>query len=61
MIEGFVAVREKTGKTLAKEWRVPILFQMTPEANYSEIKAPWQLNATKRTTTKPLLASVFLA
>ena len=42
---------KKTGKTLPKEWRVPILFQMVPERNYSEIKARWQLNATKDITT----------
>ena len=42
---------KKTGKTLAKEWRVPILFQMVPEANYSEIKARWQLNTSKDITT----------
>ena len=29
----------KTGKTLEKEWRVPIIFQMVPKANMSEIKA----------------------
>ena len=40
----------KTGKTLEKEWRVPIIFQMVPAANMSEIKARWQLNAKKDIT-----------
>ena len=42
---------KKTGKTLEKEWRVPIIFQMIPMANYSEIKARWQLNKEKDITT----------
>ena len=40
----------KTGKTLEKEWRVPIIFQMVPKANMSEIKARWQLSASKDIT-----------
>ena len=40
----------KTGKTLEKEWRVPIIFQMIPKANYTEIKARWQLNKEKDIT-----------
>ena len=41
----------KTGKTLQNEWRVPIIFQMIPKANYSEVKARWQLSAKKDITT----------
>ena len=41
----------KTGKTLQNEWRVPIIFQMIPKANYSEVKARWQLSAQKDITT----------
>ncbi len=40
----------KTGQTLPKEWRVPILFQMVPKANYTEVKSRWQLNADKDIT-----------
>ncbi len=41
---------KKTGKTLEKEWRVPIIFQMVPAKQYSEVKARWQLNAEKDIT-----------
>ena len=41
----------KTGNTLEKEWRVPIIFQMIPEANYTEIKTRWQMNKDKDITT----------
>ena len=36
-----------TGQTLQKEWRTPIIFQMVPKANYSEVKARWQLSSNK--------------
>ena len=41
---------KKTGKTLEKEWRVPIIFQMIPVKYYSEVKARWQLNSEKDIT-----------
>ena len=41
---------KKTGKTLEKEWRVPIIFQMIPLKQYSEVKARWQLNSEKDIT-----------
>ena len=41
---------KKTGKTLEKEWRVPIIFQMIPSKYYSEVKARWQLSAEKDIT-----------
>ena len=40
----------KTGQTLPAAWRVPIICQMIPKANYSEVKARWQLNADKDIT-----------
>ena len=41
---------KKTGKTLEKEWRVPIIFQMVPAKHYSEVKARWQLSTEKDIT-----------
>ncbi len=40
----------KTGQTLPREWRVPIIFQMVPKANFTEVKSRWQLSATKDIT-----------
>ena len=37
----------KTGKTLPMDWRAPIIFQMVPAKNYTEIKSRWQLNSEK--------------
>ena len=41
---------KKTGQTLPMEWRVPIIFQMVPKANYTEVKSRWQLRTDKDIT-----------